>query len=138
MTVNDFASLIQEHIAEKYPDARIIELSQEDHEKIDELVRTKYNTWEWNFGYSPNYNFRKILRTEKSGTIEFDLDVRNGSIMMIRIFGDYFGKLDTEELEQLLTGSTHEEEAIRAKLNGIVMGDYITNLDMETFISGLF
>jgi lipoate-protein ligase A len=138
MTVNDFASLIQEHIAEKYPDARIIELSQEDHEKIDELVRTKYNTWEWNFGYSPNYNFRKILRTEKSGTIEFDLDVRNGSIMMIRIFGDYFGKLDTEELEQILTGSTHEEEAIRAKLNGIVMGDYITNLDMETFISGLF
>lgn len=138
MTVIDFASLIQEHIAGKYPDAKIIELSQEDHEKIDELVRTKYNTWEWNFGYSPNYNFRKILRTEKSGTIEFDLDVRNGSIMLIRIFGDYFGKLDTEEIEQLLTGSTHEESAIREKLNGIVIGDYITNLDKETFISGLF
>lgn len=138
MDVNEFESLINDHILEKYPDARMVELSETDHENIYELVRTKYNTWEWNFGYSPAYNFRKLLRTEKSGTIEFELDVRNGSILMIKIFGDYFGKNDTEEIEAMLTGIPHSESAILQKLEQVKIDDYINNLSAEEFISGLF
>ncbi len=138
MDVLQFASLVQDHMVEKYPDARFIDLSAEDHEKIYELVRSKYGTWEWNFGYSPNYNLRKVLRTSTSGTIEFDLDVRNGTILMIRIFGDYFGKKDTEELETLLTGVPHQEPVIREKLSGITIGDFISHLTLDEFIGGLF
>jgi lipoate-protein ligase A len=136
--VMQFAALIQDHVAEKNPESKMVELTNEDHEKIYELVRTKYNTWEWNFGYSPNYNFRKVLRTEKSGTIEFDLDVRNGTIMMIKIFGDYFGMLDTEELEVALTGILHSEPEIRTALNSFNIGDYFNHLTVEEFLTGLF
>ena len=138
MDVMEFADLIQSHIIEKYPDARMIELSAEDHEKIHELVRTKYNTWEWNFGYSPNYNYRKVLRTEKSGTIEFDMDVRNGTILLIKIFGDYFGHLDSEALEIQLTGIQHNEQSIRAALAQMNISDYINHLSLEEFLTGLF
>jgi len=138
MEVLTFAEQIQDHIAEKYPDARMIELSAEDHDKIHELVRTRYNTWEWNFGYSPNYNFRKVLRTEKSGTIEFDLDVMNGTILLIKIFGDYFGRLDPEELETALTGVTHNHEAICNALSPFSIGDYFNHLTQEEFLTGLF
>jgi lipoate-protein ligase A len=138
MDVLDFANLIQEHMVEKYPDARIIELTAEDHDRIYELVREKYNTWEWNFGYSPGYNFRKVLRTEKSGSIEFELDVRNGTILMVKIFGDYFGKLETEELEMVLTGVPHKEGAIRDVLHSYNIGDYINHLTIDEFISGMF
>jgi lipoate-protein ligase A len=138
MDVLQFAAMIHDHIMEKYPDARITELTADDHEKIHELVRTKYNTWEWNFGYSPNYNFRKVLRTEKSGTIEFDLDVHNGTILHIKIFGDYFGKRDTEEIESALTGVEHQEQVIRKKLESFNMDDYFAGLSVNEFLDGIF
>ena len=138
MDVMQFASMIEGHILSKYPGARLLELSATDHDKIHELVRDKYNTWEWNFGYSPNYNFRKIVRTEKSGTIEFDLDVHNGTIQHIKIFGDYFSRYDTEDIETVLTGIAHHEETIRKSLEPFRIDDYFAHLKIEEFIAGLF
>ena len=138
MDVLKFAELIQEHISEKYPDAVMTELSTEDHDKIHELVKSKYSTWEWNFGYSPNYNFRKIIRTERSGTIEFDLDVHNGTIQHIKIFGDYFGKYDTEEIEQTLTGVSHSESAIVDALKPFNLNDYFTGITISEMVGGMF
>lgn len=34
------------------------ELSDTDKTKIEALVTEKYQTWEWNFGYSPKYSFK--------------------------------------------------------------------------------
>ena len=138
MDVMKFADLINDHVASMYPEAKLYDLSDEDHKKINELVRSKYNTWEWNFGYSPNYNFKKILRTEKSGTIEFDLDVKNGIIIHIKIFGDYFSKFDTEEIEEALVGVSHEESAISKALERFNLGDYFANLEMGEFLRGIF
>ncbi len=138
MDVMTFSDLVQEHIITMYPDAKVYNLSEEDHAKINELVRTKYSTWEWNFGYSPNYNFKKILRTEKSGTLEFDLDVKNGIILHFKMFGDYFSKFDTEELEEAVTGVSHEESAIRLALGRFDLNDYVANLTMEEFLTGMF
>ena len=138
MDVLQFADRIQDHIAVKYPDARFYDLTDEDHRKINELVKSKYETWDWNFGYSPNYNYKKILRTEQSGTIEFDLDVHDGIISKIRIYGDYFGKYDTDEIEDALTGISHEEKAIRESLERFDIKNYIANLNIEAFIQGFF
>ena len=138
MDVLQFADLIEDHIMKKYPDAILYELTKEDHRKINELVKSKYETWDWNFGYSPKYNFRKILRTEKCGTIEFDLDVHDGIIRKIRIYGDYFGKYDTDEIEAALTGVEHQEKLIRAALARFDLNDYISNLCIDEFIQGIF
>jgi lipoate-protein ligase A len=138
MDVMQFAALIEQHIVEKYPDAVFYDLSEDDHDNIHELVRTKYGTWEWNFGYSPQYNFKRVLRTERSGTIEFDIEVHNGKILHLKIFGDYFNKFDTEEIELALTGIDHQEEAIRLALSDFNIGDYFTNLTADELIRGLF
>ena len=138
MDVMKFADLIHEHIISMYPDARAYDLGDEDHQKINEMVRAKYNTWEWNFGYSPNYNFKKILRTERSGTIEFDLDVKNGIILHIKLFGDYFSKFDTEDIEEALTGVSHEESAISKALERFNLDDYFANLTLKEFLEGMF
>lgn len=138
MDVVQFSERILAHMVEKYPDARITELTSEDRDQIDTLVREKYGTWEWNFGYSPAYTFRKILRTEKSGTLEFDLDVQNGKIHHIKIFGDYFNRLETEEIEEALTGIVHQEKAIREALRGFKMDAYFSHLTKKEFMEGLF
>ena len=138
MDVLQFAERIQDHMVKKYPDAMLYDLNEEDHAKIRELVRTKYGTWEWNFGYSPKYTFRKVLRTERSGTIDVNLDVHDGIIREVRIFGDYFNKCDTEEIETALTGIAHEERAIRQAVADFEIGDYFNNLTADEFLNGLF
>jgi lipoate-protein ligase A len=138
MDVLEFADRIQEHIVGIYPDARFYEFNEDDHEKIHDLVREKYGTWEWNFGYSPDYNFKKVLRTANSGTIEFDMDVQNGIILHVKIFGDYFSKFDTEEIEMALAGVTHEEMSIRKALGKFNLSDYFANLSMDEFLQGMF
>jgi lipoate-protein ligase A len=138
MDVLQFEALIEDHMTEKYPDARLIELSSEDHDQIHALAKDKYHTWEWNFGYSPNYNFRKIVRTEKGGTLEFDLDVHNGIITHIKIFGDYFSRYDTEDIETALTGIEHHPDAISRALATFTIDDYFANLTLEDFMAGIF
>jgi lipoate---protein ligase len=138
MDVMAFAGMIQDHIVDKYPDARFYDLTDEDHAKILDLVATKYGTWDWNFGYSPEYNFKKILRTDNSGTIEFDLDVHDGVIRAVKIFGDYFNKFDTEDIEHALRGVNHEDEAIRIALSAFNIGDYFANLTLDEFMKGVF
>ncbi|MDD4603582.1 MAG: lipoate--protein ligase [Bacteroidales bacterium] len=137
ITVLKFADLIQNHIMEKYPDARPIELSPSDHDKIHELVKTKYSTWEWNFGYSPNYNFKKRIRTKKGGSIEFSLEVQNGTILYAKIFGDYFCKHDTKDIEKALVGIEHQENALRIMLGKFILDDYFSNVTLEELIDGL-
>jgi lipoate---protein ligase len=138
MDVMEFSALIENHIMEMYPDAELYELSDEDHRKIDELVKTKYGTWEWNFGYSPQYAYRKVLRTEHSGTIEFNLDVQDGIIRNVKIFGDYFNMYDTGEIETALTGIPHKEDSIRAALRPFDIGRYFNHMTLEGIMEGLF
>jgi lipoate---protein ligase len=138
MDVMEFAVRIESHILETYPDSTFYELSEEDHRKINELVETKYGTWDWNFGYSPKYNLRKLVRTERGGTLDFNLDVHDGIIKQIKIFGDYFSNFDTEEIEHALTGIAHNEESVRNALAPYRISDYFEQVQPGEFITGLF
>lgn len=138
MDVMQFSELIEKHIVGMYPDARFYELAPEDEQIIEEMVRTKYGTWDWNFGNSPDYNFRKVMRTENSGTIEFCMDVQNGMIRQTRIFGDYFSHSDPKEIEAVLADIPHEESAIRKAIAPFEISSYFSKLTVDELVKGLF
>jgi lipoate---protein ligase len=138
MDVLQFSEMIQAHILEIYPEAHIYELSDNDHKCIKDLMRIKYSTWDWNFGTSPDYNFRKVVRTENSGTLEFCLEVRNGIILRTRIYGDYFSHADPNEIEAVLADIPHEEDAIRKAVSTFEIGTYFSKLTVDEFVKGLF
>src|SRR5690554_2325750 len=56
MKLADFIPLVRNKIHSLYPDARDYYLSIEDREAVQALVDSKYGTWEWNYGKSPQYN----------------------------------------------------------------------------------
>ena len=138
MDVMEFSTLIENHIMEKYPDSVLYEFTEKDNMRIQELVDTKYGTWEWNFGYSPHYNFRKVLRTDNSGTLEFNVDVTDGIIHDLRIFGDYFNMCETEVIEEALKDVQHSEAKIREALAPFNISDYFNNLTIDEFMEGMF
>ncbi|MBE0638605.1 MAG: lipoate--protein ligase [Bacteroidales bacterium] len=137
MDVMDFKTLIHDHITGKYADVRVIDFSDQDIIAIDALVKGKYNTWSWNFGYSPQYTFRKMLKAN-GGSLEFLLDVQNGIIQQAKIYGDYFGVRDTVEIEQLLINEPHLPERLREVFSPVNLDLYFSNVDLEEFMSGLF
>lgn len=138
MDVMQFSVLIENHIIGMYPDARFYELTQKDEQIINEMVLSKYGTWDWNFGNSPAYNFHKVVRTENSGTMEFYLDVQNGVIIHTRIFGDYFSYSDPKEIEAVLADIPHEESAIRNAVEPFDISSYFSKLTVEELVKGLF
>lgn len=138
MTVAEFATKIEQFILERNPEAVLYRFTSDDIREINKLVQEKYHTWEWNYGYSPNYNFSKFLRNGDSGTIEIRMDVRDGIIRDIRFLGDYFGIRDSEILEEVLKGKAHDEGVIRTTLSGYTIGHYFTHLTDELLIEGMF
>jgi lipoate-protein ligase A len=133
----DFKDMLMQHIMEMYPDAVRYELTDDDIRKITQLAEKKYSTWDWNFGYSPKYTLLRFVKTE-GGKIEFDIDVENGIIKDLKIFGDFFNTKDISEIEDLLKGCRHELDAVSERLEGVKIGDYFTRVTTAEFISGLF
>lgn len=137
LTVLEFKALIQDHLSKKYQDVHMVEFSAGDISAINQLVLDKYKTWDWNFGYSPKYTFRKMIRAN-GGSIEFLLDVHTGIIRQAKIYGDYLGLRDTEEIEQLLINEPHNPQRIKELISTINLGLYFRNISPDEFIAGLF
>jgi lipoate-protein ligase A len=104
---------------------------------INELVESKYGTWNWNFGSSPNYGFTRCTHTV-DGVVKVLLDVQHGRIEQARIFGYFFGARAVTELEALLAGYLHERTDLLRLLADVPVGDFIRNMDTATFIDCLF
>ena len=137
LSLEAFEARIISHVRNMYDDSVIYELTAEDVNAIDMLVKEKYGTWGWNFGISPQYNLQRGIKTN-GGHIEIDLQVVKGKILKAKIFGDFFNIEDIGELEAALIGLPHEKELIRNKLNRIGLENYISNVMIDEFLDGLF
>ncbi len=137
MDVLEFRDRIMQYIMEMYPESKMYEYSEKDIQGIEKLRDEKFSTWEWNFGYSPKYDFEKLIRTQ-GGNLEFHINVEKGIISGIKIYGDFFHKYDIDIIENALVGVQHDKESIAIKLKEFDLNDYFKNVPPEEFIDGMF
>ena len=83
---------------------------------MDELKRTKYDTWEWNFGRSPKYNLRNKRRWD-GGTLEPCVEVDQGIIRQIVFYGDFLAVSPMDEVTGALVGTPFRREDVAAVLD---------------------
>lgn len=136
MDVETFITRVMAHVSGSAADLPP-GLSAEEEAAINALVESKYGTWEWNFGSSPDYGFTRATRT-RGGVVEIHLKVRHGRIEQARIFGDFFNARPVAELEKLLAGCRHERFELEERLDGVPIGEFMQNVDLETFMDCLF
>ncbi|MCC6817729.1 MAG: lipoate--protein ligase family protein, partial [Bacteroidia bacterium] len=137
LSVSQFYDLIIRHIAQKYDEVSFYEYTSDDIAAIEKLADEKYRTWDWNFGYSPKYTYRKLIKSE-GGNIEIYIFVEKGVITEFKFFGDFFNVKDKEEIETALIGKRHEYDAINACLSQFKIPDYFNNTSQEDIMTGMF
>ncbi|MCK9583589.1 MAG: lipoate--protein ligase [Candidatus Cloacimonetes bacterium] len=136
MKIKDFVDLVQTKIQLLYPDAKDYALSIDDREYVQALVSGKYESWDWNYGKSPQYNLANVIRS-KAGTIELYLDVSSGVITNLRIFGDFFSSRDISELEEAFSGVPHTRENVREILQENDFRSFFGEVDLQDLVNGM-
>ncbi|RCX20387.1 lipoate-protein ligase A [Fontibacillus phaseoli] len=138
MTIEEFRSELLQHIfgmdAASVPQYK---LTEEDWAKIHEISNQRYKNWDWNYGLSPESNV-KHAKKFPVGIIDLRMDIKDGHIQGIKIYGDFFGVGDVTDIEDKLKNVRYEENDVRAALSDIDVKHYFGNLEMDDFIGLVF
>ncbi|EXJ22893.1 Lipoate-protein ligase A [Alkalibacterium sp. AK22] len=112
-------------------------LTEADWEKIDAFADAYTGNWEWNYGKSPAFDTERSERLSV-GTVEVKMNVRQGTIEAIRVYGDFFGMGEIADVEQALTGVAYTREAITSALNGLDLNKYFGQVEVEELVNLLY
>lgn len=94
------------------------QLTEEELAEVKALQQAKYATWEWNFGKSPQY--AQICRRRfPGGLLEIHMNVSQGNITQLRIFGDFLALTPVTPLENALIGCACREDALETALAAV-------------------
>ena len=133
MTVLEFKDYLMGYIMKQNQMSELQNLTTEEEAIVEQLVAKKYQTWEWNYGKSPEYSMNKKIRT-KGGSVQVVADVREGRIRDLQFFGDFFGEKDPQELIDRLIGIRLDKQSVADALANMNINDYFHNVTTEEII----
>ena len=99
-----------------------------DWNRIREIARERFDSWEFTYGASPKFTVSRSTRFS-GGKLRFRLDVQRGAIAAADLSGDFFALEAVEEIPKRLIGCAYNREAVRAALNGLDGAIYRVTLD---------
>ena len=112
-------------------------LSEEELAAVRELKKTKYDTWEWNFGRSPRFDLTNKARFAAGG-VEVGMSVEKGCITAIAFYGDFLALLPLKPLTDALVGCPFREEDVGAVLDRFPLQEMFGGVKREELLSLLF
>ncbi len=136
MTLGEFREYLKNYIINTHKIDKIYEFKDKDIEEIKKISKYRFETWEWNYGKSPEYRYENAVKYP-SGIVEYNLNVEEGTITDVSIYGDFFGEKNINELETLLVGTRHSMVELEKALEHIEIEKYIKGLSTKEFIEGL-
>lgn len=134
----EFRELILRYIFEykKSPITKY-ELTKEVKDAINALMQEKYNTWEWNYGKSPKFDFKNSKKYD-AGILDVRINLEDGLIENCKIYGDFFGNEDVAKFEELLIGLKYEKNDIDRKLRDIDITSYLGKVSKNDLLDLFF
>lgn len=110
-------------------------LTNQDVQNILDLVKEKYSTYEWNFGYSPKGN-NHFSKKFDFGVFTFDFDTVNGKIKNPSITGDFFTLRNIEEFLDKLQDLPFTKESLLLAFERV--GEYIKGANGKQIVDSIF
>lgn len=112
MSSVDFSLKMRELLASDFEEEI---LDEHDVLEIEKIRVSKFQSWDWNYGHSPEYNLKKWHRFE-GGKVEVQLMVKHGVISHCNIQGDFFSHSDMQMLCDAFAGCRHTPEDVNRVL----------------------
>ncbi|ASS93626.1 lipoate--protein ligase [Peribacillus simplex] len=137
MSVEEFRSYLLQNIFKDSGKVTEYVLTETDWEKIHKISEERYQNWEWNYGKSPKFNLQNSHRFAV-GSVDIRLEVNRGIIGNCKIYGDFFGVGEVADIEQKLTGTRYEKEAISSVLDEIDVRHYFGNVTKEEIVALIY
>ena len=137
ISTEDFINYFIDYFKKKEKDFNELELSENDIKNIEKLDSEKYSTWQWNYGYSPKYIFKKQT-ISPLGNFQILLEVEKGEIKYAKVFSDFFKENEILKFEKSIIGKQHriEDIAEQAKITSEL--DYLKNISESELINMFF
>ncbi|WP_346855621.1 lipoate--protein ligase [uncultured Draconibacterium sp.] len=98
------------------------ELTENDDKIISQLATEKFETWDWNYGYSPKYSFKNKLEINGK-SLDIQLDVKKGHVEECTLSGNFLSENSAKTISAELVGKRHFYEDFSKVLqrNNIVL-----------------
>ena len=133
VTMEQFKSVIAEKILGS-PSPASYRFSERELAEIASIQHSRYDRWDWTYGYSPQYRINRRRRIEGCGTVEVSMEVREGKICGLQLLGDFFGSEDIRTLTAQLIGCPARAEDIQAVLNSLELARFVRGLSSEMLV----
>lgn len=112
-------------------------LTAEELAAVEELKRTKYDTWEWNYGRSPQYDLTNRRRFEGGG-LEVRVQVKEGRITGVVFYGDFLSVSPLDGLTAALEGCAFRREAVAKVLDRFPVEELFGAITREEILETMF
>jgi len=66
------------------------------------------------------------------------MDINEGRMRDIKIYGDFFGVGDVADIENILRGKRYDEAEVREALSDLDIKHYFGNLELNDFVGLVF
>jgi lipoate-protein ligase A len=110
--------------------------NQEDLNAIQNLVETKYNSWEWNFGKNPDSRIQQSFRLP-DGNLEIYLELANGVIRTCQLRSDFSKPIDLSELEKRLINVRYTFIDVQNVLMDTDINKNLGSIFMDEFLKAI-
>lgn len=139
LTTEEFRErlLLNIYNVDSIDDVKEYVLTDEDWEQIDQFKDEFTGNWEWNYGHSPSFELERSERTA-AGTIEVKLNVDEGKISAIKIYGDFFGLGEISDVEDQLLGQPYNAKNLKDVIDQIDLKKYFGNITTQDLLEIIY
>ncbi|MDZ5783191.1 lipoate--protein ligase [Marinococcus luteus] len=137
LSVEAFKQLILRYIFGSDEDIEQYRLTDEDWNEIHKISEERYSNWDWNYGKSPAFDIHRSKKFD-AGMLDVRFNVKKGVIQETKIYGDFFGTGNVEDLQEALQGTKYERDAIYKTLSQFDLYMYFGAISIDEVVDLIY
>jgi len=136
-TIEEFKQILFQIITGKYSNPAIEPITDQEKSLINQISKSKFETWEWIYGYSPKYHFQNSFSVANQ-QINFELRVEKGIIKSVNTNIENSGNTDNQYPYKALLNVRHDYKSIFDLLINDPKINSIPDFKIQEFSLSLF